>query len=138
MNKIILMGRLTRDPEVRYSDDNKAVGRFALAVDRKFKKDGGPTADFFNCTAFGKTAEFVEKYLRKGTKILLTGSIQNDNYTNGHGEQVYAMQVIVDEMEFAESKNAQGSGTNEPAQTQTTSGGFMNLPDGIDDEMPFR
>ena len=137
MNKIILMGRLTRDPEVRYSDDNKAVGRFALAVDRKFKKDGGPTADFFNCTAFGKTAEFVEKYLKKGTKILLTGSIQNDNYTNGHGEQVYAMQVIVDEMEFAESKNA-GSGTNEPAQTQTTSGGFMNLPDGIDDEMPFR
>lgn len=138
MNKIILMGRLTRDPEVRYSEDNKAVGRFALAVDRKFKKDGGPTADFFNCTAFGKTAEFVEKYLKKGTKILLTGSIQNDNYTNGHGEQVYAMQVIVDEMEFAESKNAQGSGTNEPAQTQTTSGGFMNLPDGIDDEMPFR
>ena len=137
MNKIILMGRLTRDPEVRYSDDNKAVGRFVLAVDRKFKKDGGPTADFFNCTAFGKTAEFVEKYLRKGTKILLTGSIQNDNYTNGHGEQVYAMQVIVDEMEFAESKNA-GSGTNEPTQTQTTSGGFMNLPDGIDDEMPFR
>lgn len=138
MNKIILMGRLTRDPEVRYSDDNKAVGRFALAVDRKFKRDGGPTADFFNCTAFGKTAEFVEKYLKKGTKILLTGSIQNDNYTNGHGEQVYAMQVIVDEMEFAESKNAQGSGTNEPAQTQTTSGGVMNLPDGIDDEMPFR
>ena len=137
MNKIILMGRLTRDPEVRYSDDNKAVGRFALAVDRKFKRDGGPTADFFNCTAFGKTAEFVEKYLKKGTKILLTGSIQNDNYTNGHGEQVYAMQVIVDEMEFAESKNA-GSGTNELAQTQTTSGGFMNLPDGIDDEMPFR
>ena len=137
MNKIILMGRLTRDPEVRYSDDNKAVGRFALAVDRKFKRDGGPTADFFNCTAFGKTAEFVEKYLRKGTKILLTGSIQNDNYTNGHGEQVYAMQVIVDEMEFAESKSA-GSGTNEPAQTQTTSGGFMNLPNGIDDEMPFR
>jgi len=137
MNKIILMGRLTRDPEVRYSDDNKAVGRFALAVDRKFKKEGGPTADFFNCTAFGKTAEFVEKYLRKGTKILLTGSIQNDNYMNGHGEQVYAMQVIVDEMEFAESKSA-GSGTNEPAQTQTTSGGFMNLPNGIDDEMPFR
>ena len=137
MNKIILMGRLTRDPEVRYSDDNKAVGRFALAVDRKFKRDGGPTADFFNCTAFGKTAEFVEKYLKKGTKILLTGSIQNDNYTNGHGEQVYAMQVIVDEMEFAESKSA-GSGTNEPTQTQTTSGGFMNLPDGIDDEMPFR
>ena len=136
MNKIILMGRLTRDPEVRYSDDNKAIGRFALAVDRKFKRDGGPTADFFNCTAFGKTAEFVEKYLKKGTKILLTGSIQNDNYTNGHGEQVYAMQVIVDEMEFAESKNA-GSGTNEPEQTQTTSGGFMNLPDGIDDEMPF-
>ena len=137
MNKIILMGRLTRDPEVRYSDDNKAVGRFALAVDRKFKRDGGPTADFFNCTAFGKTVEFVEKYLKKGTKILLTGSIQNDNYTNGHGEQVYAMQVIVDEMEFAESKNA-GSGATEPAQTQTTSGGFMNIPDGIDDEMPFR
>ena len=137
MNKTILMGRLTKDPEISSSTSGTTFARYSLAVDRKFKSDDGPKADFFNCTSFGKQAEFVEKYLKKGTKILLTGSIQNDNYTNGHGEQVYAMQVIVDEMEFAESKNA-GSGTNEPAQTQTTSGGFMNLPDGIDDEMPFR
>ena len=84
MNKIILMGRLTRDPEVRYSqgESSLAIGRFSLAVDRRFKRQGEAEADFFNCTAFGKQAEFVEKYLKQGTKILLSGRVQNDNYTN--------------------------------------------------------
>lgn len=144
MNKIILMGRLTRDPEVRYGDNQKAVGRFALAVDRKFAREGDPTADFFNCVTFGKIAEFAESYLRKGTKVLLSGRVQNDNYTNGNGERVYTVNVVVEGIEFAESKGAsQGSSSehrssspadnasNAPAQ------GFMNLPNGIDDELPF-
>ena len=112
MNKVILMGRLTRDPEVRYSQgtnsrgESTAIARYSLAVDRRFKRDGEPDADFFNCTCFGRQAEFAEKYLRKGTKILITGRIQNDNYTNREGQMVYSVQVMVDEQEFAESKNA--------------------------------
>ena len=142
MNKVILMGRLTRDPEVRYGDNQKAVGRFPLAVDRKFTRDGDPTADFFNCVTFGKTAEFVENYLRKGTKVLLSGRVQNDNYTNGNGEKVYTVNVIVEEIEFAESKGAsQGSSSAPQSSSQTNSNapaqGFMNIPNGIDDELPF-
>ena len=111
MNKVILMGRLTRDPEVRYSQgaSQTAVARFSIAVDRRFgKREGEPDADFFNCTAFGKTAEFVERYLHKGTKIALSGRIQNDNYTNKEGQMVYSVRIIVDDVEFAESKNASG------------------------------
>ena len=116
MNKVILMGRLTRDPEVRYGDNQKAVGRFSIAVDRRFTREGDPTADFFNCTAFGKQAEFVEKYLKKGTKMLVTGRIQNDNYTNKDGQTVYSVQIIVDELEFAESKGgSDGAQTARPA-----------------------
>ena len=155
MNKVILMGRLTRDPEVRYSQGSSqtAVARFSVAVDRRFKREGQPDADFFNCTAFGRQAEFIERYLRKGTKILLSGSIQNDNYTNKDGQQVYSVRVIVDEIEFAESKNAAGndggynagynnnnSGFNAGNQAPAASGageGFMNIPDGIDEELPF-
>jgi single-strand DNA-binding protein len=146
MNKLILMGRLTRDPEIRYSqgENSLAIARFSLAVDRRFKRAGEPEADFFNCTAFGKQAEFVERYLKKGTKILLSGRIQNDNYTNKDGEKVYSVQVLVDEMEFAESKNAsQGSGDGgfrpdmQPQPSQAVGDGFMNIPDGIDDELPF-
>ncbi|MBR5367645.1 MAG: single-stranded DNA-binding protein [Lachnospiraceae bacterium] len=140
MNKVILMGRLTRDPEVRYGDNQKAVGRFSIAVDRRFTREGDPTADFFNCTAFGKQAEFVEKYLKKGTKMLVTGRIQNDNYTNKDGQTVYSVQIIVDELEFAESK-----GSSDGAQTARSAApsgaapaeGFMNIPNGIDDELPF-
>ena len=108
MNKIILMGRLTRDPEVRYSqgESSLAIARFSLAVDRRFKRQGEAEADFFNCTAFGKQAEFVEKYLKQGTKILLTGRVQNDNYTNKEGQKVYSVQIIAEEIEFAESKAA--------------------------------
>lgn len=129
MNKVILMGRLTRDPEVRYpqNEQGTAVARFSIAVDRRFKRDGEPDADFFNCTCFGKQAEFTEKYLRKGTKMLITGRIQNDNYTNKDGQTVYSVRVMVDELEFAESKQG-GQGDN---------GGFTSVPDGLDQELPF-
>lgn len=154
MNKVILMGRLTRDPEVRYTQgaNQTAVGRFSIAIPRKFKREGDPDCDFFNCTCFGKQAEFVERYLHKGTKIALVGHIQNDNYTNKDGQMVYSVQVLVEEVEFAESKNATsqnedgfnggfggnngGFGGGAPA-TSGAGDGFMNIPDGIDEELPF-
>lgn len=152
MNKVILMGRLTRDPEVRYSQGATpmAVARFSIAVDRRFKRDGEPDADFFNCTAFGKQAEFIERYLRKGVKVVTSGRIQNDNYTNKDGQMVYSVRVMVEEIEFAESKNASannvdngyngggymGGGNNAPAPSGAGDG-FMNIPDGIDEELPF-
>ena len=152
MNKVILMGRLTRDPEVRYSQgaSQTAVARFSIAVDRRFKREGEPDADFFNCTAFGKQAEFIERYLRKGVKVVVCGRIQNDNYTNKEGQMVYSVRVMVDEIEFAESKNASanngdsgynsggymGGGNSAPAPSGAGDG-FMNIPDGIDEELPF-
>ena len=134
MNKIILLGRLTRDPEVRYTqgDNSMAIAKFSLAVNRRFKKENEPEADFFNCTAFSKQAEFVEKYLKQGTKILLSGRIQNDNYTNKEGQKVYSIQIMVEEIEFAESKN---NSTSEPSQSND---GFMNIPDGLQEELPFQ
>lgn len=145
MNKVILMGRLTRDPEIRYSQgaNSLAIARYSLAVNRSFKRDGEPDADFFNCTAFGRNAEFAEKYLKQGTRILISGRIQQDNYTNKDGQKVYSVQIIVDEQEFAESKNAAGgeSGGYQPSARPTPSAavgdGFMNIPDGIDEELPF-
>lgn len=148
MNKAILMGRLTRDPEVRYSqsDSSMAIARFSLAVDRRYKKQGDETtADFFNCTAFGKQGEFVEKYLKKGTKIVVTGRIQNDNYTNKDGQKVYSVQIMVEEIEFAESKassqnsagNAGNDGGTQPQMGAPDADGFMNIPDGIGSELPF-
>ena len=140
MNKVILMGRLVRDPEVRYSQgaNQTAVARFSLAVDRKFKREGEPEADFFNCTSFGKQAEFVEKYLHKGTKVVLSGRIQNNNYTNKDGQMVYAVQVMVEEIEFAESKNSGSSdGQSSAPASPSSNDGFMNIPDGIDEELPF-
>ena len=157
MNKVILMGRLTRDPEVRYSQGASAtaVARFSIAVDRRFKREGEPDAYFFNCTCYGKQGEFVEKYLHKGTKVVLSGRIQNDNYTNKDGQQVYGTRIMVDEIEFAESKNAAGSGDNgynggnygnnnnnyggnrSQAAPSGAGDGFMNIPDGIDEELPF-
>jgi len=150
MNKVILMGRLTRDPEIRYSnaDSSMAIARFSLAVDRRFKRAGDSVeADFFNCTAFGKQAEFVEKYLKQGTKILLSGRVQNDNYTNKEGQKVYSVQIIVEEIEFAESKNASSGGNmgggayvpqERPNPSAAIGDGFMNIPDGVEDEeLPF-
>ena len=144
MNKVIFMGRLTRDPEIRYSqgETQTAVARFSLAVDRRFKRQGDPDADFFNCTAFGRQAEFVEKYLKQGTKILLTGHVQNDNYTNKNGEKVYSVQIIAEEIEFAESKNAQGANAGgfvptQPNPVNAADDGFINVPNGIEEELPF-
>jgi single-strand DNA-binding protein len=146
MNKIILRGRITRDPEVRYGGaNNTAVARFSIAVDRRFKREGDPTADFFNITAFGRLGEFAEKYLKKGTKILLDGELRNDNYTNKDGQKVYGMQIIANNIEFAESKSSQGNMDSMPAaaapQEQATTGdagdGFMSIADGIVDELPF-
>ena len=145
MNKIILMGRLTRDPEVRYSQgaSQTAVARFSLAVDRRFKREGDPDADFFNCTSFGKQAEFVEKYLRQGTKVVVTGRVQNDNYTNKEGQKVYSVQIIVEEIEFAESKNASSGGGaayqagSRPSPSQAAGDGFMSIPEGTEEELPF-
>ena len=143
MNKVILMGRLTRDPEVRYtgSDNSMAVARYTLAVDRRGRKDANsnePTADFISCVAFGKSAEFAEKYLRQGTKMVIDGHIQTGSYTNKDGAKVYTTDVIVDQQEFAESKNASSGGGNTAAPTNKNgNSGFMNIPDGIDDELPF-
>ncbi|MFR3656773.1 MAG: single-stranded DNA-binding protein [Eisenbergiella sp.] len=137
MNKVILMGRLTRDPEVRNSGD-AAVARFSLAVDRRFKKDGEVTADFPNCVAFGKTAEFVEKYAHKGTKFVVEGRLQTGSYTNKDGQKVFTTDVIVDQIEFAESKSSTTDDTTTNAgQTAPTNNNFMDVPDGIDEELPF-
>lgn len=139
MNKVIMMGRLTRDPEVRYSQgaNQTAVGRFSIAVDRRFKREGEPEADFFNCTTFGKQAEFVEKYLHKGTKVVVCGRIQNDNYTNKDGQMVYSVRLMVEEIEFAESKNAANAGAPAENNTASDSNGFMNIPEGIEEDLPF-
>ena len=141
MNKAILMGRLTRDPEVRYSqtDRNMAIAKFSIAVDRRFKKQGDTvTADFFNCTAFGKQAEFVEKYLKQGTKVVVTGRIQNDNYTNKEGQKVYSVQIMVEELEFTESKSNDKSQEEDSKQMgEPDADGFINISDGIDSSLPF-
>ena len=136
MNKVILLGRLVRDPEIRYSAgaEQKAIANFTLAVDRKYKKDGEQSADFIPCTAFGKSAEFVDKYLRKGIKIALEGHWRTDSYNNSDGHKVYTNTCIVESMEFAESKKSE---SNEQPQPQPDENGFMNIPDGIDDEVPF-
>lgn len=141
MNKFIGMGRLTKNPEVRYSqgENSTAIASFSVAVNRKFKRENEPEADFFNCTAFGKQAEFVEKYLKQGTKILLAGRLQNNNYTNKEGQKVYGVQIMVEEIEFAESKAAasENSGTPTNNTPQFNADGFMNIPTGLEDELPF-
>lgn len=144
MNKVILMGRLTRDPEISYSQNgnNTCIARYTLAVDRRFKQEGGQEADFISCVAFGKSAEFTEKYLHKGTKIAVTGRIETGSYTNKDGVKVYTTTVMIEEQEFAESKGASqnnGGGSNQqPASNNSTSGdGFMNVEDGIYEELPF-
>ena len=140
MNKVILMGRLTRDPEVRYSQGEQAtaIARYTVAVDRRFRRDGdSQTADFIGCVAFGRQAEFAEKYLRKGTKIALTGRIQTGSYTNRDGQKVYTTDVVVEEQEFAESHAANFAPADRPSPSNAVSDGFMNIPDGIDEELPF-
>lgn len=130
MNLVILAGRSTRDPRVRYMENGQCVADLNLAVDRRYKKEGNPSADFFSCIAFGKTAESIEKFVQKGTKIILTGTIQNDNYERDHVKH-YEQKIIIDSWEFAESKKAAG-GEDQKAD-QEGNDGFT----GIDDEMPF-
>ena len=145
MNKVILMGRLTRDPEVRYSagENALAIARYTLAVDRRFRRDGEANADFINCVSFGRTAEFAEKYFRQGLKIAVTGRIQTGSYTNREGQKVYTTDVVVEEQEFAESKAASNENAgyapadNRPSPSAAAGDGFMNIPDGIDEELPF-
>ena len=155
MNVVVMMGRLTRDPDIRYStgENASAIAHYRLAVDRRFKREGQPDADFFDCVVFGRGAEFAEKYLHQGTKIVISGRLQNDNYQGRDGQMVYRTQIVVDNQEFAESKaasqqsassyvppvDAQASAnettTNEAAQP--AGDGFMNIPDGIDEQLPF-
>ena len=140
MNKVILMGRLTRDPEVSSSTSGTTFARYSIAVDRRFKRDGEPDADFFNCTSFGKQAEFVERYLKKGTKVVVSGRLQNNNYTNKEGQKVYDVRIMVEDIEFAESKNASTDGSFSGSSSSGSSNGgndFLNVPDGLVEELPF-
>ena len=138
MNKAHLMGWLTRDPEIRYAQNQNstAVARFSLAVPKKIKREGEPDSDFFNCTCFGKTAEFVEKYIHKGPKIIITGRIENDNYTNKEGQKVYGVKILVEEIEFAESKRPEENNMDKDNR-QGNEEGIVNIPSGVEEELPF-
>ena len=152
MNKVILMGRLTRDPDIRYSNSQDgsqmAIARYTIAVDRRFaRRNGGDnqqTADFISCVAFGRQGEFAEKYLKQGTKIAVTGRIQTGSYTNKEGQKVFTTEVVVEEQEFAESKNA-ASGSqggyepqSAPSPEAANADAFMNIPEGIENDLPFK
>ena len=143
MNKVILMGRLTRDPEVRYSQSNTgdgqmAIARYTLAVDRRFNRNGDQSADFIGCVAFGRSAEFAEKYFRQGMRVLVSGRIQTGSYTNKEGQRVYTTDIIADDQEFADSKNASAGGKQAPEMGKPIGDGFMSIPDGVEDEsLPF-
>lgn len=143
VNKCTLVGRLTRDPEVKYStgENANAIARFAVAVNRRFKNaEGSYDADFINCVAFGKTAEFIQKYFRKGMAIGLTGRIQTGSYTNKDGQKIYTTDVVAEETEFVESKGATNAGDATVSRTDTnnfSSNEFVNIPEGVDEELPF-
>lgn len=144
MNKVELIGRLTKDPDVKYSQGQKqmAIARYTLAVERRFKRDGDQNADFINCVALGKNGEFAEKYLKKGMKIAITGHIQTGSYTNRDGQKVYTTDVVVEEHEFCESRNAaqqeqNGNKNSAPPMPDSAADSFMNIPDSIDEELPF-
>jgi single-strand DNA-binding protein len=161
MNKVVLMGRLTRDPNVRYSQNEKqtAVARMTIAVDRRFKRDGEPDADFIGCVAFGRQAEFAEKYLRKGVKVVVSGRITTGRYTDRDGKTVFTTDVVLEDIEFAESKTVSDrnsgsysapqfdgapAGDSRPQPAPQTGGnpfdeddGFMNIPESLDDSLPF-
>ena len=143
MNKVQLVGRLTRDPEIRYSqgENATATARFSVAVNRRFKNsEGNYDADFINCVAFGKSAEFVEKYFKKGMAIGLTGRIQTGSYTNKDGQKVYTTDVVVEETEFVESKGASNTdnpNSSRPTPSVSNNSDFVNIPDDVDEELPF-
>lgn len=134
MNKVLMMGRLTADPDIRYTNDGTAIARYNLAVDRRYKKDGEQSADFISCVVFGKGGEFAEKYLKKGTKICVEGRIQTGSYTNREGKKVYTTDIVVEAQEFAESK---GKGEETAPEPKPDEDGFMSVPDGIQEELPF-
>ena len=135
MNKAILMGRLTRDPEVKYTagDHPTAIARYTIAVNRIFKRKGEPEADFINCVAFGKAGEFAEKYFRQGMRVVICGRIQTGSYTNRDGMKVYTTDVVVEEQEFAESKQKE----QQKSMGTPSADGFQNIPDGLEEELPF-
>lgn len=138
MNKAILMGRLIRDPEVRYTDSGTSIARLTLAVDRRFKQEGGQTADFISCITFGKTAEFIEKYFHQGSKMVAEGRIQTGSYTNKDGVKVYTTDVVLENVEFAESKSSGSSGQSlntEPSLADANDG-FVDIGE-INEELPF-
>lgn len=141
MNKWVGVGRPVRDPEVRYSQGTNpiAIARYTLAVNRTFKRDNEPDADFINCIVFGKSAEFAEKWFKQGTKIIVSGRIQTGSYTNKDGKKVYTTEVVVEEQEFAESKSngEREQQTQKTASSQPSGDGFMNIPEGMDEELPF-
>lgn len=144
MNKVVLIGRLTRDPEVRYSQGSNptAIARYSLAVDRRFKKEGEPNADFINCVTFGRSAEFTEKYFKQGTKVAVSGRIQTGSYTDRDGRKIYTTDIVVEEQEFAggkgDSSNTNNTASEPTPQPAPTDGdGFMHIPDNIDEELPF-
>lgn len=132
MNKVILMGRLTKDPETRQANET-TLTRFSIAVDRRFKQDGGQAADFPSIVAFGKTAEFISKYFHKGMKIALEGRIQTGDYTDKNGVKHYTTDVIAENVEFAESKRTDGEQTPPPAPND-----FIEVPEGIENDLPFK
>lgn len=140
MNKVILMGRLTRDPEIRCAnnENNTCIANYTLAVDRRFKRQGDEqTADFIRCVAMGKGGEFAEKYLHQGTKIVVEGRIQTGSYTNKDGQKIFTTEVWVESQEFAENGNQNASAPTRPNVAQNDSDGFMNIPDAIEEELPF-
>lgn len=138
MNSVALTGRFTRDPDVRYTDNGLSIARFTIAVDRRFKRENEATADFIRCVAFGKTAEFIEKYFQKGMKIGINGRIQTGSYKSQDGDTVYTTDVIVENCEFGESKKPQEqSSPNDDGHGLTAADGFMYIPEGIDEELPF-
>lgn len=140
MNKVSLVGRLTRDPEVRWTtgENQMAIARFTVAVDRKYKRDGEASADFISCKAFGKQGEFIEKYFSKGKRIGLTGRIETGSYTNKDGQKVYYTEVIAEELEFVDNKSDSGSnGNSAPANNSAPVDEFINVPDEIQEELPF-
>lgn len=147
MNKVEMMGRMVRDPEVRYSQgaNSTAVARFSIAVNRRYKREGEPDADFFSCVAFGKTAEIIEKYFKQGKMIAIVGRVENDNYTNKDGQKVYGTRISIDECFFCGDSNgsseANNSGANgsakESKEPKTDKNGFMDIPEGVNEELPF-
>lgn len=137
MNRFIAIGRITRDPEMRYvgADSQAVVAKFGLAINRRFKRDGEPDADFINCVAFGKIAEIIEKYTSKGSQVGIVARVQTGNYTNKDGVKVYTTDFVLEELDLLDKKNT-GENASAPVPSNSQDG-FMNIPDGIDEELPF-